>query len=218
MLKRIIKNRYVTYITSFLLFALLRMIYATLRYKSLTPQQQLTQLMSSTKNVCFLWHQHLAIAPGILRHMQNIHAVASPHSDGKLIGNIIQLMGHKVIWGSSNRSPTAAIKQIYQLLETGANIIITPDGPKGPAQQFNSNAHKIAARTNSNIILFACNTEQYLQLNSWDKMRIPLPFSTVTYKLVQFDITACDTQENRLLIEQKLTQIGKDCEQGSDMK
>ena len=56
-------------------------------------------------------------------------------------------------------------------------IVITPDGPRGPARKISNGAITLAKITQTPIIPVAWNTSDKWLINSWDKMRIPKPFS-----------------------------------------
>lgn len=211
MLKRIINHQYSTTIISVFLYLLIKVIYSTLRFKTLNNNSEENEILDTDKSLCFFWHQQLAIAPSILRKLKNAHAVASPHKDGRLIGNIIKFLGHGVIWGSTNRNPLAAVKAILILLKKQANIIITPDGPRGPAKQFNSNAHKLAVQKKVPIILFACHADKYIQLRSWDTMMIPLPFTQITYKMMIVNMSDKSAELQPIDLQRQLEKLNKEC-------
>ncbi len=62
-------------------------------------------------------------------------------------------------------------------LKGGNHIAITPDGPKGPAEEAKFGAVKLASMSGAKIIPVAFNASSKWTLGSWDAMFIPKPFS-----------------------------------------
>ncbi|PJA96610.1 MAG: hypothetical protein CO129_05635, partial [Ignavibacteriales bacterium CG_4_9_14_3_um_filter_34_10] len=54
---------------------------------------------------------------------------------------------------------------------------ITADGPKGPAKKMKAGAVVISQRTQTTLLLLGIGYKNKIQLKSWDKLEIPLPFS-----------------------------------------
>ena len=85
-------------------------------------------------------------------------------------------------------------------LESGSNIAITPDGPRGPVYKINSSITKVAFKYNIKLIPVACTATRYFTLNSWDKLIIPLPFGQITVKIGEpLDCTGDELQDDNHL-------------------
>jgi lysophospholipid acyltransferase (LPLAT)-like uncharacterized protein len=61
--------------------------------------------------------------------------------------------------------------------ERGYDLAITPDGPRGPRYQVQDGVMSLAQITGLPIIPFSYYLYWKLQLRSWDRFQIPLPFS-----------------------------------------
>ncbi len=181
-IKKILKkNNFVLNVVIKLLCTYLRIVYFTCRWQFIFANNYSKQEFLAQKGVIFaFWHNRLAFGPGIFTGHKNIYALISPHSDGKIIRSIVNKFGFGAINGSTNKNSVAALKTIIKKLHNGANIVITPDGPRGPIYKVNSNINKIAKKYNIKLIPVSCNTSRYLMLKSWDRMIIPLPFSKIT--------------------------------------
>ena len=59
----------------------------------------------------------------------------------------------------------------------GATIVITPDGPRGPCYSVAEGVTALAQVTGLPIIPASSHLPWKLQLKSWDRFQIPLPFS-----------------------------------------
>ena len=59
---------------------------------------------------------------------------------------------------------------------------ITPDGSRGPCYKAKSGALALAKITKSPVLLLTFKFTWVIRLKSWDRFRIPLPFSSVKVK------------------------------------
>lgn len=128
----------------------------------------------------------------------------SPHGDGRILGKLIQFFGFDTINGSTNKEATSALRAIIADLKSGTNIVITPDGPRGPAKQINSSMAKLAYKYNYKLIATSCVPENCFRLNSWDKMMVPKPFSKVRVKFSTPITLSGNTEKDDALLAEKL--------------
>lgn len=167
-----------------LLTLYLKLVYRTTSWSYILPHgYSLKEFDKSTRTIFAFWHNRLAIAPYIFSNHKDIYALVSPHSDGKIISNILIKMGYKIIEGSTNRNPLLATRKIIAALASGSNIAITPDGPKGPQYKVNSNIIGIAKIAKARIIPMSFEIKNNISLNSWDSFIFPLPFGTGTISI-----------------------------------
>lgn len=175
------KSQLVKYIVAFFLFGYLRLVYFTTRwsYKYANKvSEERWEKMGKVIAVC--WHDSLAILPkSILHQNKKMHILASPHSDGIIISSVLQMFGFQIIAGSTNKNSMLAVKGIMDVLKSGQNVSITPDGPRGPRHKINSNVIAIAQKCDSVIIPVSCVATNYFSLKSWDKLMFPLPFGRI---------------------------------------
>jgi lysophospholipid acyltransferase (LPLAT)-like uncharacterized protein len=62
-------------------------------------------------------------------------------------------------------------------LKNGIDVAFTIDGPRGPAFVAKSGAVTLARHTGHAILPFHIAPARYLELKTWDRMRIPRPFT-----------------------------------------
>jgi lysophospholipid acyltransferase (LPLAT)-like uncharacterized protein len=127
------------------------------------------------------WHNRLMMIHMMPVLADKISILISTHADGKVIGMVSKLFGRKVIWGSSTRGWVDALKKILSILKCGESVVITPDGPRGPAQQINSAVVKISAKSGVGILPVTYGSRRKKLLRSWDKFILPLPFSKLSF-------------------------------------
>jgi lysophospholipid acyltransferase (LPLAT)-like uncharacterized protein len=68
---------------------------------------------------------------------------------------------------------------IVRALEAGAEVAITPDGPRGPAERVQPGAIAAAQHAGVPIVAVGARVVSAWHLGSWDRMCIPKPFTTI---------------------------------------
>jgi lysophospholipid acyltransferase (LPLAT)-like uncharacterized protein len=129
-----------------------------------------------------LWHNRLLIFPLVLRRFfPNRHGAAliSASRDGDLLADGIQRFGYDVIRGSSSRLGASAILQLTQVLASGRDVVITPDGPRGPAYELGPGIIFLAQRSGAAVLPMNLEYSRCWRLGSWDRFIVPRPFSKV---------------------------------------
>jgi lysophospholipid acyltransferase (LPLAT)-like uncharacterized protein len=127
-----------------------------------------------------LWHQDLF--PSILfgKDFSPHSTIASASKDGELITTAIKRLGYVPVRGSSKKGGTKAKSELVELLEKGLPSSLTIDGPKGPIFEIKSGIVEMAQTASVPIIPFiALGRNNWILEKSWDKMRIPKPFTKI---------------------------------------
>lgn len=125
-----------------------------------------------------IWHGWQYCLGGI-PNRENINILISQSNDGEIVARIAQNMGFSAIRGSMGRGGMKATREILRALEEGKNIAYTVDGPRGPGFKVKEGIIKIAQMSKMPIIPVYGNSSLKLEINSWDKYQIPLPFAQV---------------------------------------
>jgi lysophospholipid acyltransferase (LPLAT)-like uncharacterized protein len=158
------------------------------------------------------WHETLPAMPIIWLRRRTANpdkpaiVLASRHRDGQLIGRGVARFGIGLAAGSSSRGAAAGLRALINALQNGADVGLTPDGPRGPRRKAAPGVAQLAAMTGAKILACAASTEWAIQLNSWDRMRFPLPFGAgrlVCAPLIT--VSRDDWQASLALIESALT-------------
>jgi lysophospholipid acyltransferase (LPLAT)-like uncharacterized protein len=160
------------------------------------------------------WHETLPTMPILwlrrcaLSTKKPAFVLASRHRDGRLIGLGVARFGIGLVAGSSSRGGAAGFRALINALQNGADIGITPDGPRGPRRQAAPGIAQLAAMTGAKILCSAASTGWAIQFNSWDRMRFPLPFGPgrlVCAKLIS--VPRDNWQASLAMIEASLTSV-----------
>jgi lysophospholipid acyltransferase (LPLAT)-like uncharacterized protein len=134
---------------------------------------------------CF-WHGRIAMAVVCKRVLKAKprRVLISLSADGEFIAQAVERLGFPAIRGSAGRKGKAnskggssAFRAALRFLAEGGVIAITPDGPRGPNQTMPDGPVTLARTAQVPVFLFGLAATPALQLKSWDKGRIPLPFT-----------------------------------------
>jgi len=124
------------------------------------------------------WHQNIFFSIWLLRN-KNFTALISSSEDGEIIFNVFKNFGYSAVRGSSTRGGLTALKQLIDLLKKGDSVAITPDGPLGPPEKIQSGVILLAKYAGVPIIPWNYESLSQWRLESWDKHKIPKPFTSI---------------------------------------
>lgn len=125
-----------------------------------------------------VWHDSVVMPTFAGRH-KSTSALTSRNTDGSFVARVMELVGIRPIRGSTNRMGPAALRELIQAAGTG-HIVITPDGPRGPARQMSAGIVFLASRTGRAIVPTAYHAERCWRFDgSWTTLVIPKPFTRV---------------------------------------
>lgn len=176
--KRIIKSEFVKKLACKLVFYYVKFMLFTSRVKVIYKDFDFEE-HKNTQCILATWHGRVLIMPIINPFKLPACAIVSDHNDGRLIGDVIKQAGVELIYGSSNRRRLSSLKEILTYIKKGYNFLITPDGPRGPAQTINGAIINIASTANLPIIPAICSYKKFKQFRSWDKFIFPFPFNEI---------------------------------------
>jgi len=72
-----------------------------------------------------------------------------------------------------------ALLQLSEILAGGGDVVITPDGPRGPVYQLGPGLVFLAQKTGAAILPMNLEYSNCWRLKNWDRFIIPRPFSRV---------------------------------------
>jgi lysophospholipid acyltransferase (LPLAT)-like uncharacterized protein len=176
-LRHILRLSWVQTIIAHLIIGYLKLVYYTSRW-TITGTEHPDALIHCQKPfIACVWHGRMAMIPFMLRGNISVTALASLHSDGQFVGKILNHFGVNHTLGSTSRGGTRALKEILQRLKNREIICLTPDGPRGPRQVLSSGIITMAKLSGAPILPISYSTNRYIELKSWDRFHLPLPFS-----------------------------------------
>jgi len=122
------------------------------------------------------WHAQQLMIPFGYRGTGS-HVLISQHGDGEIIARIIARFGHQAVRGSSTRGGAGALRTLIKLGRSGQDLVVTPDGPKGPRQSAKLGVVQLAKATGLPIIplAFSCSKKNSSRvgIDSWCRIHSP---------------------------------------------
>ncbi|HSR69057.1 MAG TPA: lysophospholipid acyltransferase family protein [Acidobacteriota bacterium] len=128
------------------------------------------------------WHDQIPVATYFWRN-RGIVVMTSEHFDGEYIARIIESFGYATSRGSSTRGGVRALLQLKRRLREGRDVAFTIDGPRGPRHKVKPGPLLLSRKSGCPIVCFHIQPQRYWQLGSWDRMRIPKPFSKALVRI-----------------------------------
>ncbi len=158
--------------------AVLRTLGASWRIERRDDPAYTEAVASGDRIMLACWHARLL--PLVYLHRGEGFAVlVSQHRDGELIARIIEGMGFSTARGSSTRGAESGVREMFRLARKGHGLAITPDGPRGPAEEVKSGLVYLAARMGLPVVPIAAASDRAWLGRSWDRFRIPMPLARV---------------------------------------
>lgn len=129
------------------------------------------------------WHNRLILITYIARTWVPdlpLCAVVSASGDGEVLSSIMQRLPNMELVRVSHNNRHHALKlMVHHLKDKRHVLIITPDGPQGPRYRSKPGALVAASAVDAQLITVSWAATRFWQLNSWDRMIIPKPFSKI---------------------------------------
>ncbi len=168
----------------------LRLIYMTVRWEKISVPEKTEEFLNRKKGFLLaLWHNqipyvlHFTYKFFIKTYKLKVVPMASQSKDGELATRVISHFGMRPKRGSSKKGGSAALKALVQDSRSGSIGLITPDGPTGPVYKLKSGIIQLASLTGYPIVSYSAQYDRYWTVNSWDRTRIPKPFSKAKFTI-----------------------------------
>ena len=163
------------------------LVYAFLvLYKHLTgcrceSRQNDLEFQGKGQAIYVLFHSHLLYAIMIYMETWRYGLVGtvelSPSRDGEIMARMARLLGLRVVRGSARRQRMASIRSLLREIEAGWSLCVALDGPKGPRGHVSHSILNLARTTGLPLIPYYGRSRSEWRLPTWDRFRIPKPFS-----------------------------------------
>lgn len=174
----------------------LKLLYASLRI-SITPPLRDTPLPEGGVMFAF-WHGKMITGWLLARTLfpeKRVAAVVSMSEDGRALADTLQECGFALIRGSSSKGGDAVKSAMLDVLQQDGIVTFTPDGPRGPINQFKYGALRLASSNHTPLLFAEISYTGRWKLNSWDQFEIPKPFSKTAVKLHLVELPLFNSEE-----------------------
>jgi len=190
------------YIIPMLVYVLMRIVWYTTskKFNFITD-------IGEEQHVCVTWHGELFMSPQAYRVIHKKHpasAIISTHFDGSLIANTLRFLSIRPLRGSSRKGASKVLLEAFRSIKKGEEVLITPDGPRGPRHSMSDGAIGIALKSKLPIFVMNYKAEKFWQLRSWDKFVIPKPFTKVDFYIQSISLEGMELDEAKEYLLEKM--------------
>jgi Kdo2-lipid IVA 3' secondary acyltransferase len=162
-------------------FRLLQIWARTLRYE-IEDRSNLIGTPVTENYIGSLWHNRLLLISYVLKRFAPRRPGAgliSASRDGDLVADLTQRFGFDVVRGSSSRLGTSGLLELTNVLASGRDVLITPDGPRGPAYELGPGIVFLAQKSGAAVVPVNMEYSSCWRVKSWDRFVLPRPFAKV---------------------------------------
>jgi lysophospholipid acyltransferase (LPLAT)-like uncharacterized protein len=198
-----------------------RTVAATVRFR-LDDHSGYFSDVPQEKLIFAIWHNRLSLALILYRRYvarrdpsRRLVALVSASRDGGMLARVLELFKVQPVRGSSSRRGAQALLEMVSWGERGHDLAITPDGPRGPRYVVQEGVISTAQLTGLPIVPVSYRLSWKIQLKSWDRFQIPLPFTrceVVTAPAIRVPREATDAEREvlRQKVEADMRSITRD--------
>lgn len=201
------KQKFYIFFSVYFIYVFIKLIFFTCKKRYL-----IGKLPKDKGSVVLFWHGQLGFMCFVYKCIwDNVQkhgkVIISDHKDGEIITKIIDKFGIGTLRGSSSKGGAKVLIDALRQIKQGTDIVITPDGPRGPRHSVADGAVVISQKTNSDIYVLNYEIDNFWELKSWDKMIIPKPFSTIKFTLSKpFNVKDLSLSEAKRKIQLQMWQ------------
>ncbi|HEX4668236.1 MAG TPA: lysophospholipid acyltransferase family protein [Chthoniobacterales bacterium] len=162
-------------------YRLLQIWARTLRFE-IDDRARLLGTVPNDRYIGALWHNRLLLLPFVIKRYlpeRRGAALISTSRDGAILADLVGRFGFEVVRGSSSRKGASAIRQLAEVIAQGKDVVITPDGPRGPAYELGQGIVYLAQQSGAAVVPVNMEYSSCWRARSWDRFILPKPFSRV---------------------------------------
>lgn len=162
-------------------YRLLQVWARTLRF-TVDDRAQVIGVPPNERYIGALWHNRLLLLPFVIKKFlpeRRGGALISASRDGALLADLVERFDFEVVRGSSSRKGASAIRQLAEIIAGGRDVVITPDGPRGPAYELGQGIVFLAQQSGAAVVPINLEYSSCWRVKSWDRFILPKPFSKV---------------------------------------
>lgn len=129
-----------------------------------------------------IWHNNLFLLPLFASHFtktEPLTILISKSRDGNIPALIAESFPGVQVIRIGHRTRHQSLIETIHALENKRIVILTPDGPRGPRHSVKPGAVFACQTAKGRLFALTWNASSAIELNTWDRFVIPLPFSKV---------------------------------------
>ena len=220
-MKSFLRNPITTSLIGWLIWLYMAICNRTIRW-TVEGEAEAEAIWRSHPNIIVAaWHSTILLLPSgwnrVIRKWMppktRVAMLISLSRDGEPVAKAIRHLGLEAVRGSSgnkkknkDKGGMKALAETLRILKNGGGVCITPDGPRGPAEQAQLGPVIMSLRSGAPVLPYAIVSAPSKRLNSWDRFRIPYPFSrgAIVFGEPVYPDTNLAKEGLRLALEERL--------------
>jgi lysophospholipid acyltransferase (LPLAT)-like uncharacterized protein len=160
---------------------LVRALGASWRYRDVDEQGNVgPPRYRAVPAVYVIWHQHMLMHAARHRR-EGLAILSSPSRDGRRAQAVARPLGFEIVLGSSSRGATAGLRAMVRVARAGRPVVLTADGPRGPARHCKPGSILIARLSGRPIVPAVAVPRRAHAFDSWDRFLFPYPMTTIYF-------------------------------------
>lgn len=177
-------------------------------------------------NIFAFWHSrlfYLVYYYAKTVKKRKVSILVSMSRDGDYGVAFVHKLKQDVVRGSTSKGGSQAIRKLADRVAAGNNLVITPDGPKGPAFKVKEGVIKLAQLTGARIIPVSYQATRRRKLKSWDGFMVVKPFGQIHMAFAEpiqipRNPAADEAEEFRRKLENTLLELDRICAEELGLK
>ena len=185
-MKRLLRSALAQDVLGWLISLYVDLTMKTMRWRYVNREPADAALAGEPGGLALFWHGRIAMAL-ICRDIfgsRPKRVIVSLSRDGEFVAKAAERLGVPTIRGSTGRAGrvmdkrgAAAFREAMEFIASGGAVIVTPDGPRGPNQVLSMGSVRLARASNCQVFFGGLAARPSIGFRSWDRARLPLPFS-----------------------------------------
>lgn len=182
----LLKKKWFSFLLSRIVKYSIKALLLTCRFQIL-GMDNFVKAASKKKCILMLWHNRLTLVAEVMTRYApqfKYAALISNSRDAEVLAYHTNSYGIGRAIRVPHNGRAEVLQMMIKYLKYGNEvIIITPDGPRGPALKVKPGVAYAAKETSASIVPFSWDASRCWKFKTWDKLMLPKPFSTITVKL-----------------------------------
>ena len=204
-----IKKKLVAWLGPWCAYWTIKILAWTMRFEEVHPEIPRRFWEKEIPVIGAFWHARLLMMP-LVYQGKKLSFLVSPHRDGQVVGKALERFGFHAILGSTTRKGFSGFKKM--VMAHGSDIVIVPDGPRGPRHRVQIGVIELARLTGRAVIPFTFSASKRKIFNTWDRFLLPYPFSKGVFmwgEPIEVDPQGdrSHLEEKRILLENRLNEL-----------
>ena len=201
-----------------LISALLQLLAWTVRVRMIGGDDLLGRWKRGEKVILAFWHNRALMMP-LQTRGQPICIMNSQSHDGEIVSRAVERWGIRSVRGSATRGGLRGFMQLLAAHRQGENLVLAPDGPRGPRCEAKPGIIHLGKATGAAIFPLSYAASRKIELGSWDRLIIPMPFCRVVYAVerplvVPRDADSAGLEDLRRELQQRLERADATAQEG----